>query len=78
MSFVISLIIFIAFSTIGGLISVKIPKIDLHIPEPIISIVAFGMMCAEFYYANDRSFQIILSLLIGMAFCYLLNCSNNK
>jgi len=78
MSFIISLLIFIIFASIGAVIADKIPKIDLQIPKPILSLISFGAMGAEFYYENDRFFQIILSFAIGLIFCYLLNCSKKE
>ena len=78
MNFIISLLIFIIFASIGVFVANKIPKIDLQIPEPVLSLISFGAMVAEFYYENNRFFQIILSFAIGLIFCYLLNCSKKE
>lgn len=73
-SFLLSLLIFILFGGIGTLISMKIPKIDINIPEPIITISTWGCMGASFYYESDRIFQIFFSFIIGLVCGYLLNC----
>ena len=77
-AFIISLLIFMIFYGVGIVISFKIPKININIPQPIYEIGSYVFMIVSFYYENDRIFQIFISLVTGLIVGYLRNCSENE
>ena len=72
-SFLLSLFIFIIFSGLGTILSIKLPKLDIEIPEPIYMFVGWGAMCGIFFIPDNRLLQIFVSLLCGLLIGYLSN-----